>query len=399
MMRFYDEALLKKDPAMNHGREYRQCAISVMDTISDPDITFDSDGVCNYYHEYRKVESEQVFKGAEGRRKLEEAVEAIRKSGSGKSYDCILGLSGGADSSYLALLAKRHGLRPLVVHFDYGWNLELAVNNIQNIVTRLGYDLHTIVMDWEEMKSLQRSYYRSSVLDLDVPADHMIFGSLYRTAAKYGIKHILSGKNVVTEAVLPRSWNYDKFDLVNLRNIHRRFENTPLRKLPTLGIWQFGRFHALHRLEIVELLNFVEYDKQQVKEAIKSELGWKDYGGKHYENVFTRFYQGYVLPVKFGIDKRKAHLSNLIFSGQMTKEQALQELAQPPCDEAVVREDLEYVSKKLGFSEQELLSLINQPNRSHLEFGTDAFQKKVYYGVFKLASPVTKTLKALKILR
>lgn len=398
-MRFYDEALLKKDPAMNHGRDYRQCAISVMDTIADPDIAFDPDGVCNYYHEYRRVEAEQVFKGDEGRRKLEEAVESIRKSGEGKPYDCILGLSGGADSSYLALLAKRHGLRPLVVHFDYGWNLELAVNNIQNIVTRLGYDLHTIVMDWEEMKSLQRSYYRSSVLDLDVPADHMIFGSLYRTAAKYGIKHILSGKNVVTEAVLPRSWNYDKFDLVNLRNIHRRFENTPLRKLPTLGIWQFGRFHALHRLEIVELLNYVEYDKQKVKETIKSELGWKDYGGKHYENVFTRFYQGYVLPVKFGIDKRKAHLSNLIYSGQITKEQALQELAQPPCDEAVVREDLEYVSKKLGFSEEELLALINQPNRSHLEFGTDAFQKKVYYGMFKIASPVTKTLKALKILR
>jgi len=392
----YNEEELKLDAAANFNRPYRQCAVSVMDTIADPGIKFDEEGVSNYYHEYKLAERSLVFSGDAGKEKLKEAIGKIKLAGKDNKYDCILGLSGGADSSYLALLAKRNGLRPLVVHFDYGWNLELAVQNIENIVRKLEFDLYTVVMDWEEMKSLQRSYYRASVLDLDVPADHMIFGALYQTAAKFNIKYILSGKNTVTEATLPIAWNYNKFDLVNLKSIHKQFENTSLKKLPRLGIWQFGKYTAVNRIEIIELLDFVDYNKEEVKRTLAEELNWKDYGGKHYENIFTRLYQSYVLPVKFGIDKRKAHLSNLIFSGQLTKDEALKELSKLPYDEKIVVEDIEYVSKKLGFSVPEFIELIKQPSRLHAEFGTDDFHKKLYKLSFKLARPLIKAWKKIK---
>jgi len=396
-LRWYDEEKLKTDRDINYGRPYQQCTMSVMDTIADPNISFDEKGICNYYYEYKKAESEQVFKGNTGIQKLNDAVSKIKEAGKGKEYDCILGLSGGADSSYLAYLAKQHGLRPLVVHFDYGWNLELAVQNIEHIIKQLDFNLYTIVMDWEEMRSLQRSYYRSSVLDLDVPADHMIFGALYQTADKFGIKYILSGKNIVTEAVLPRAWNYNKFDLANLRDIHRKFENGSLKKLPALGVWQFGIYTAIKRIQTIELLNFVEYNKTDVKKLLSKELKWRDYGGKHYENIFTRFYQGYLLPVKFGIDKRKAHLSNLVFSGQMTREEALQELSHPPYDPSLVLNDLEYISKKLGFTVEEFVDLINQPNKRHEEFATDARERKLYWWLIKVISPATQLLRNLKI--
>ncbi len=391
----YNEEKLKQDAVANFNRPYQQCAISVMDTIADPNIDFDEHGICNYYYEYKLAEKNSVFKGNAGKEKLQDAIKKIQQAGRGNKYDCILGLSGGADSSYLAVLAKRNGLRPLVVHFDYGWNLELAVQNIENIVRKLDFDLYTVVMDWEEMKSLQRSYYKASVLDLDVPADHMIFGALYQTAAKFKIKYILSGKNTVTENTLPRAWNYNKFDLVNLKSIHKKFENTSLRKLPKLGIWQIGKHTGFRRIEIIELLDFVQYNKEMVKKELSAELNWKDYGGKHYENIFTRFYQSYLLPVKFGIDKRKAHLSNLIFSGQLTKEEALNELSRLPYDEKLVIEDMEYVSKKLGFSIPEFMELISQPNRQHTDFATDAFQKKIYMLSFKLAKPLIRVWKKI----
>lgn len=395
----YDEGLLKKDKVANCGKSYQQCSISVLDTIADPNISFDENGICNYYYEYKKVERATVFNGDAGRMKLTKAIEAVKLAGKGREYDCVLGLSGGADSSYLAWLAKQNGLRPLVVHFDYGWNLELAVQNIEQIIKRLDLNLYTIVMDWQEMKSLQRAYYKSSVLDLDVPADHMIFGALYQTANKFGIKYILSGKNTVTEAVLPTAWNYNKFDLKNLKNINKQFENGTLQKLPALGVWDFGYYAAIKKIQTVELLNFVDYNKNEVKELISRELGWRDYGGKHYENIFTRFYQGYVLPVKFGIDKRKAHLSNLIFSGQLTKEAALEELRKPPYETSQVQEDFEFVSKKLGFTLDEFEKLISQPNKDHLDFGTDESQRKLYWNLMKAISPMASALKKIKILK
>ncbi|MBS1949739.1 MAG: N-acetyl sugar amidotransferase WbpG [Cytophagales bacterium] len=376
--------------------DYQQCAISVMDNIADPDISFDEKGICNYYYEYKKAEKEMVFSGNEGKKRLEQIANNIKQAGRGKKYDCILGLSGGIDSTYLALLAKQLGLKPLLVHFDYGWNSEIAVQNIERAVNTLGFDLYTHVMDWDEFKDILRAYFKASVLDLDVPADHMIFAALFKTANKYGIKYMLSGNNVQTEHTLPKTWNYNKFDIVNLRNIHNKFGERKLKHFPKLGLW-YSAYYRARGIQSVQLLNCVEYNKMEVKKKITEELGWKDYGGKHHESVFTRFYQGYILPNKFHIDKRKAHLSNLIFSGQLTKPEALKQIESPPYDERLQMQDKEYIAKKLGFSTNEFDELLRLPNRTHQEFGTDVNQRQVYFKLIKLARPLTSLIKKVRI--
>lgn len=392
----YNEELLKLDSAANLGRAYQQCIISVMDTIADPDITFDEKGICNYYYEYLEAERTQGFKGEEAEQKLLSIIGNIKAAGKNNRYDCVVGLSGGADSTYLALLAKRYGLKPLLVHFDYGWNSELAVQNIENAVKILGFDLYTYVMDWVEFRELQRSYFKASVLDLDVPADHMIFGALFKTANKFNIKYLLSGNNVWTEHTLPKTWNYNKFDLVNLKNIHAAFSKKTLQKLPALGLWHYAYYQLVKNIRSVQLLNYVSYNKEEIKDTIIKELDWRDYGGKHHESVFTRFYQGYILPSKFHIDKRKAHLSNLIFAGQLSKPAALRELASPPYNLQLQAEDKEYVAKKLGFSEKEFENVLTQPNRDHKEFGTDEEQRKMYFKIMQMIKPLTSLIKKIK---
>lgn len=374
---------------------YQQCSLSVMDNISDPDITFDEKGICNYYYEYLEAEKQQGLLGEAGRNKQLEWAKKIKSKPGKNGYDCILGLSGGADSTYLAYLAKELGLNPLLVHFDYGWNTEIATINVENSVKYSGYDLYTVVMDWEEFRSLQRSYFKASVLDLDVPADHMIFGALFETAKKFNIKYVLSGNNVWTEHTLPKSWNYNKFDLVNLKNIHKTFENTPLKQLPALGLWQYAYYQLALNVERVNFLNWQEYNRADILKIIEKDLGWKNYGGKHQESVFTRFYQGYILPNKFKIDKRKAHLSNLIFAGQLTKEEALEELTKPPYDEKIMKQDYEFVAKKLGFSIEEFDQVLTQPNVPHEHYGTDVNQRLSYFKIIKATKPLTKIAKAI----
>lgn len=393
---FYNEQLLKKDREANFGRDYQQCAISVMDTIGDPDIKFDEKGICNYYYEYLAAEEKQGFAGAAGEAKLNEAVSRIKAAGANNEYDCVIGLSGGADSTYLCYLAKQLGLRPLVVHFDYGWNSELAVQNIENTTKKLGFHLLTYVMDWPEFKELQRSYFKASVIDLDVPADHMIFGALFKTAAKFNIKYLLSGNNVWTEHTLPRTWNYNKFDLVNLKNIHFTYSKTPLKKLPALGLWQYAWYQLVKNIQSVQLLNFIEYKKEEVKNIITRELGWRDYGGKHHESIFTRFYQGYILMRKFNVDKRKAHLSNLIFAGQLSKQEAIAELQRPAYDPVMQEQDKEYVAKKLGFTREEFEAVLSQPNKSHQSFGTDESQRLMYFKLMRAIKPLTSIVKKLR---
>jgi N-acetyl sugar amidotransferase len=375
--------------------KYRQCTVSVMDNIADPDITFDEKGICNYYYEYLAAEAKYCLRGEEGKLKLTEIAEQLKAAGNKKRYNCIIGLSGGADSTYLALLAKRLGLRPLLVHFDYGWNSELAVQNIENATKILGFDLYTYVMDWPEFKELQRSYFKASVLDLDVPADHMIFGALFKTAVKFDVKYLLSGNNVWTEYTLPKKWNYNKFDLINLKDIHYTFSKVPLAKLPALGVWHYAYYQLIRKIESVQLLNFIEYDKEQIKSEIARELNWRDYGGKHHESIFTRFYQGYILPTKFQIDKRKAHLSNLIFAGQLTKKDALKELENSPYDENLQLQDKEYVAKKLGFLNCEFDQLLKLPNRRHDEFKTDTSSRAFYFKVMRTIKPITGLIKRI----
>lgn len=375
---------------------YRQCSISVMDNVADPDIHFDEKGICNYYYEYVEAEKKYCLRGEEGETKLKSIAQEIRQTGKGKQYDCIIGLSGGADSTYLALLAKKLGLRPLLVHFDYGWNSELAVQNIEQTTKILGFDLFTYVMDWSEFKELQRSYFKASVLDLDVPADHMIFGALFQTANKFNVKYLLSGNNVWTEHTLPKTWNYNKFDLVNLRHIHSSFSDLPLSRLPALGVWQYAYYSLVKNIKSLQMLNYLVYNKEKVKAEIANQLNWRDYGGKHHESIFTRFYQGYILPTKFLIDKRKPHLSNLVFAGQLTKKQALDELALPPYPQELQLQDKEYVAKKLGFSHDDFESILKLPNRLHTDFKTDLSQRELYFKVMRGVKPITKLIKKIR---
>lgn len=347
---------------------YQQCSLSVMDNIADPRITFDEKGICNYYYQYKAAEQQDVFKGEAGDRRLAEIVEKIKASGKGKPYDCITGVSGGVDSTYLALQAKKLGLRPLIVHFDNGWNSELSVMNIENIVTRLGFDLHTLVVDWNEFKDIQLAYLKASVVDIEAITDHAIIGTLYTLAVKHGIKYILSGSNIVTEFVLPSYWIWSKTDHVNIRAIHKQFGTVPLKTFPFFSKRLKHYYVRAKGIETVSLLNFMPYEKAVVKKVITDELGWRDYGGKHYESVFTRFYQGYILPTKYHIDKRKAHLSTLIFSGQLTKEEALEELKKPIYEPEQLRTDYEFVLKKFNLSDAEFKAILSVPRKEHTDY-------------------------------
>lgn len=391
---FYDQQAFEKDPVINFGRPYQQCSISVMDTIADPNITFDEKGICNYYYEYKQAEATGVFHGKEGEEKLFEAIHRIKSEGKNKPYDCILGLSGGVDSTYLCLLAKQRGLRPLVVHCDNGWNSELAQHNIEQTVKRLGFDLFTYVINWDEFRELQLSYLKASVVDIEVLTDHAFMAVLYEQARKWKIKYVLAGMNIVTEHVLPKYWIYDKSDAVNIKSIQTMYGNIKTNKLKSFPFLSYQtKKYCLEvlKMQVITPLNYIDYNYNLVKERIKSELGWRDYGGKHYESVWTRFYQGYILPGKFHIDKRKAHLSNLIYSGQITKEQALKQLEEPPISHELLQNDYAFVVKKLGLTPEVFEFLMVQPRREHTEFPV---QKGFWesYSLFKPLKIITNVL-------
>ncbi len=347
---------------------YKQCSISVMDNIADPNITFDDKGICNYYYEYIKQAEKYVHTGVEGEKKFNEIIETIKKDGNGREYDCILGVSGGVDSTYLAYIAKQQNLRVLCVHFDNGWNSELAVMNIQNVIDKLGFTLYTYVIDWNEFKDIQKAFIKANVIDIEAVTDIAIFSALDILCKKFKVKHIINGNNVVTEATLPYAWIFKNTS--NLKDIHKKYGTVPLKSYPLLSPIQ-RRINARTKpFKTWDLLNYIPYNKDKAKKTIIEELNWRDYGGKHYESIFTRFYQGYILPVKFKVDKRKAHLSNLIFSGQISKEAAMVELDKPIYPKELFATDYEFVLKKLGFTDDEFQTYLKEPQVSHLEFAT-----------------------------
>jgi N-acetyl sugar amidotransferase len=357
--------LSANDPA------YRQCTLTVMDNIADPDIHFDENGICNYYHEYNEAAKQQLFTEEEGEQKLEMLITEIKKNGKGKAYDCLIGLSGGTDSSYVAWLVKKYGLRPLAVHLDNGWNSALAVKNIENIINRLGIDLYTLVINWEEFKDIQLSYLRASVVDIEVVSDHAIFSTMYKLAKEKKIGYIISGTNLVTEYIMPPSWLYRKMDFANLKDIHKKYGMLPLKTYPGFNLRKHIYYSAVLKLRPVSILNYIPYNKEEAKTLLQKELDWKDYGGKHYESVFTKFFQAYILPFKFQIDKRKAHLSTLICSGQINRKEALSELDKPLMTQSETEADKMYVLKKLGLSEKEFEDIMHLPVRGHDTFKTD----------------------------
>jgi N-acetyl sugar amidotransferase len=366
--------------------EFQRCTRCVLDTTV-PGIKFNERGQCNFCDFYDNLAKRTVLRDPEIlNREYDELVEHIKSAGVGKQFDCVLGVSGGLDSTYLALLSKKLGLRPLLVHFDNGWNSELAVKNIENIVNKLGFQLHTHVMDWDEFRDLQRAYFLASVVDVEVPTDQLIFAALYKIAHQYKIKFILAGNNVVSESINPDGWVYkSKLDLVNLKDIHSKYGKKKLKRLPRLGAFERYFYEAIVGIRMVNLLNLIPYKKAEVTKMVQDELGWRDYGGKHYESVFTRFYQGYYLPRKFNIDKRKAHLSNLILSNQITREQSLELLKQPPYPLQDQLADEVYVKKKLGFSDLEWSQIMSATPVSHKVFKSESsVANKLIYDAFRL---------------
>lgn len=344
------------------------CTNCVMDT-SDTEIVFDEHGVCNHCHQFENETRKTWFPNEEGKNKLEQFIDAVRQEGRGKEYDCIIGLSGGVDSSYLALILKDYGLRPLVVHVDGGWNSELAVYNIEQIVKHCGYELFTHVIDWEEMRDLQLAYLKAGVANQDVPQDHAFFASLYHFAVKNKIRYVISGGNIATEVVFPRSWHHAAMDAINLHAIHKRFGSIPLKRYKTISFFEYYFYYPfVKKMVAFRPLNYMPYDKQEALKTLIATIGYKEYGRKHGESRFTKFFQNHYLPEKFGIDKRRMHLSSMILSGQLSREDALSELAMPFYNPAELAEDMAYISKKLGISVELMETLIKEPPRSYNEF-------------------------------
>lgn len=325
----------------------RTCTRCIMDT-TDPDITFDAQGACSHCHRYDLVARQRVIALEQRQKRLQALVVEVKSAGHGKPYDCVIGVSGGVDSTYVACLVKELGLRPLAVHLDNGWNSELAVSNIEKTLKTLGIDLYTHVIDWEEFRDLQVSFLKASTPDGEVPTDHAIFALLYEVAARHGLRHVVTGTNVVTEAVLPEKWGYGYFDWRYVKDVQRRFGTSRLRTYPHFSLLKLAYYVFARRIRMVSILNYIDYNKAETMQLLQDRLGWVYYGGKHYESIYTRFYQAYLLPRKFDIDKRKAHLSTLILSGQMSRDAALVALQEPVYPEKALLEDRDYSIKKLG---------------------------------------------------
>jgi N-acetyl sugar amidotransferase len=356
---------------------YKICSNCVMDT-TDSLIVFDEKGVCDHCNTFYQHTLSNWVQGEQAQKKLAALVDKIKHDGEGKEFDSIIGMSGGIDSSFLTYLAKEQfGLRPLVFHVDAGWNSQEAVNNIEKLVDGLGLDLYTEVIDWEEMRDLQLAFFKSGVPHIDTPQDHAFFATMYKFAEKYKVKYILTGANLSTECVRnPVEWMYYQSDSVQVRDIHKRFGSRRLNSFPLTSIlWHKIFLPYVKRIRVERPLNFVNYIKQDAMKLLSDKFGWQPYPQKHFESRFTRFYESYWLPERFGYDVRRVKYSSLILTGQMTREKALEMLKKPPYDESTIAHDFEYVANKLGISVDELNSYMLLPKRTYLDFKS---QQKIY---------------------
>jgi len=365
----------------NENRTYQQCTRCIMDT-TDPEISFDEKGQCNHCTEYFRLAPLYIYDGEKGDQAREALIAKIKEAGKNSDYDCMVGVSGGVDSTYVAYMAKKFGLRILAFHFDNGWNSELAVKNVENIVKKLDIDYQTWVVDWEEFRDLQISFLKASVANAEIPSDHAFLAATYHLCSKYNIKYFLSGSNFATEGILPKSWGYNAKDVKHLKGIHKLFGKIKFKTYPLLGFNREFYYTYVKKIKMVRLLNYIPYVKEDAMKVIQDELGWVYYGGKHYESVFTRFFQAYYLPHKFGFDKRLAHLSTLICSGQITREQALEEMKKDTYPPELLAEDKEYVIKKLGMNAEEFETILNVAPKSYKEYPNDEKRLKFIYKVY-----------------
>jgi N-acetyl sugar amidotransferase len=361
---------------------YQQCKRCVMDT-SDPGITFDEHGYCNHCNDYYKRISKQTYQGKSSDDALAQIVEKIKKNGKNKAYDCVLGISGGVDSCYTAVLLKQLGLRVLAVHLDNGWNSETAVKNIKNVVSKLGIDYQSYVLDWEEFKDLQLAFLRASVPEAETPTDIAIQAALHKVAADNAIKYNISGGNNSTEGILPKSWHYNPKDSTYINAIHKQFGTVKLKTFPTFGYRKEIFYKFVKGIKIIYLLNYVNFSKKDAQALLEQDYGWRYYGGKHYESKYTGFLQSYILPEKFNIDYRRATFSSQICTGEITREEALAELTKKPYDPAKVEVEKIYVCKKLGISVNEFNEIMAAPPKTYKDYPNDEKLLEFIYKMYR----------------
>jgi len=343
----------------------KTCSQCLFNETDYPDITLDKDNVCNIC----KINQLSInkIKNVKDNNYWEKKSELIRKEGRGKNYDCIIGISGGTDSSYMVYLAMKYNLRPLLFHVDNGWNTEKAVINIERIVEKSGFDYTCHVLPWHQIKALQKAFIDSDVIDIDLPFDNIFVASTKAVAKKYGITYSLNGYNSLTEGIMPPNFAHYKLDKINIIDIFKKHGKGTIKDLPLIGGFESRFDDKFSKFKTLNFLNTPLYSKSEAKKIITEFFNWKDYGGKHYENLFTRLYQGYILPEKFKVDKRKSHLSMLICNGEMTRGEALAELQSedPYPDKILLRDDIIFFNKKLEMSDEELNQYLKRPEKSH----------------------------------
>ena len=372
------------------------CSNCIMDTKDDPEISFNKNGVCNYCTSYETLSKQRIKRDESGQIELLRIIEKIKKSGKNKKYDCVLGVSGGVDSTYAAYLTKEYGLRPLLVHLDNGWNSELANRNIEYVVSKLGLDLHTWVINWEEFKDIQLSFLKASVVDIELVTDYAIVACMYLLADKYNVKTIISGHNFATEGIMPSKWVHWKSDLLNIMSIHKSFGKEKIKTFPIMNYFRKAYLVNIKNIRTFPILNYIDYNKDFAKKIVTEELGWRDYGGKHNESIFTKFYQDYILPNKFKIDKRKAHLSALICAGQISRNDALEEIKKPTYSECEIIENKKYVIKKFNLTEEEFEKIMNKPIKLHTDFNSYAnLHYKYEISILKWLKPISRPIKKI----
>lgn len=359
-----------------HKRDYQICSHCIMDT-SDSTISFDERGRCDYCSNYESVIKPSWDTGKAGELELEKIAEKIKKDGKGRDFDCIIGLSGGLDSSYVSYVAKeKMGLRPLLFHVDAGWNTDQAVGNIEKLVDGLGLDLYTEVINWEEMKDLQVAFFKSQTPDQDIPQDTAFFSSLYKFARKNKIKYVITGGNYSTECCKePEQWGaYPGIDKTLIMDIHSKFGTRPLKTFPIVDILEYKIFYRyVLGMEVVRPLNLVPYIKHEAEAELEARFGWKKFQHKHHESRFTRFYEDYWMPRKFGYEKRRAHFSSLVLTGQMTREEALNRISKPELSEDFLKSEFEYVAHKLDLTVDELQKIFEGPNKTTADYKNKRF--------------------------
>jgi len=353
-----------------------------MDT-SDPDIFFNEKGECNHCVDFIDKREKHKYQGAKSDAQLDQLISKMKNRGRGKEYDCVVGLSGGIDSSYVAYIAKERGLRILAVHLDNGWNSEEAVMNIKNIAQKLHIDYESYVLDWEEFKDLQLSFLKASVPEADTPTDIAILSALHKVASKYKAKYIISGGNFATEGILPKSWHYNAKDLTYFNHIHKKFGHLKLHKFPTFGFLNEMYYKLIRRKSMVYMLNYLPFDKDEAMALLKEKLEWKYYGGKHYESVYTGFIQSFYLYTKFGIDYRRATFSSQICIGAVTREDALEVLKTLPYNEEKITEEKKYIAKKLGVSLEEFTNILNLPAKWYRDYPNDEKRLDFIYNMYR----------------